>query len=100
MHNINSVIALFKREFKLNYRNFSDTLSIFLFFLLGIIIFVFSIGVNKEIFDQIAIGIIWTLILLSNTLTLKKFFQNDFDDNNIILFHIKSGLSYEIIALV
>lgn len=97
--NINSILALFRREFKIIYKNFSSVLSIFLFFLLGIIIFVFSIGASREIFNEIGLGIIWTLILLANTLSLKKFFQNDFDDNNIIIFHI-SGLSYEIIALV
>ena len=99
MYSINAILALCKREFRINYRNFSDIFSILLFFLLGIIIFVFSIGINKEIFEQISIGIIWTLILLSNTLCIRKFFQNDFDDNNIILFHM-SGLSYEIIVLI
>ena len=96
---IQSILALSKREFKIIYRNFSSILSIFLFFLLGVIIFVFSIGNNKETFSEIGVGIIWTLILLANTLSLKNFFQNDFDDDNIIIFHA-SGLSYEIIALV
>ena len=98
MRSINSVIALSKREFDINYKNFSDILSIPLFFLLGVIVFVFAIGANKEIFDQIGIGILWTLILLSNTLSLRNFFQNDFDDSSIIIFH-QSGLSFELIAL-
>jgi len=97
--NINSISAFFRREFQIAYRNTSDTLSIFLFFLLGVIIFVFAIGSNKEVIDEISIGIIWTLILLSNTLSLRKFFQNDFDDNNIVLYHM-SGLSYEIFTLL
>ena len=94
-----SILALIKRDFQITYRNFSDILSIFIFFLLAVIIFVFSIGSDKEIFNEISIGILWTLILLSNTLTLRKFFQNDFDDNNIILFHM-SGMSYEIIVII
>ena len=96
---INSIVAIIIRDFKITYRNFTDILSILLFFLLSILIFIFAVGINKEIFNQIGIGIIWTLILLSNTLSLKKFFQNDFDDDSIIIFHI-SGLSYEIIALI
>ena len=99
MHIFNSIIALIIREFKITYRNFSDILSIFLFFLLGIMIFVFSIGGNTKIFNEIGIGIIWTLLLLSNNLSLRKFYQDDFNDNSIILFHI-SGLSYEIISLI
>ena len=99
MRIFSSITALFKREFQITYRNFSDLMSIFIFFLLAVIIFVFSVGSNKEIFDEIGVGIIWTLILLSNTLSLKKFFQNDFDNNNLILFHM-SGLSYEIIVII
>ena len=98
MKTINSIYALSIRELKITYRNFFDLISIFLFFFLGTVIFVFSVGTNNELYNEIGIGIIWTLILLSNTLSLKRFFQSDFDDNNIIIYHI-SGLSYEIIAL-
>ena len=94
-----TIQALFIRELKITFRNFSNFFSIAVFFILGVMIFVFSIGENQEIFDKIGIGIIWTLILLSNTLALRKFFQDDFDDNSLIIFHI-SGLSYEIIALI
>ena len=99
MEVFNSISALIKREFKITYRNVYDILSILIFFLLAIIIFVFSIGPNNEIFDKIGISIIWTIFLLSNTLTLKKNFQEDFDDNNLILFHM-SGISYEIIVII
>jgi len=99
MHIFKSITALFIREFQITYRNFTDILSILLFFLLGVIIFVFAIGPNKEIFDEINVSIIWTLILLSNALSIKKYFQDDFDDNSIVLFHI-SGISYEIIVII
>lgn len=93
------MLALFYRELKITYRSFSDILSIFMFFFLGILIFVFSIGPNTEIFNQIGVGIIWALILLSNNLSLRKFYQNDFNDGSIILLHM-SGLSYELIVLI
>ena len=99
MKTLNSIFAIFKREFQISYRNFSDILSILIFFILGVIIFVFAIGPSSEIFNKIGVGIIWTLILLSNTLSLRKFYQEDFDDNSIILFHM-SGLSYETIVLI
>ena len=44
MRSLNSVIALSKRELLITYRNFYDILSILLFFLLGVLIFVFAIG--------------------------------------------------------
>jgi len=99
MKTVNSIIAIFQREFRIACRNFSDILSIFLFFLIGVMIFVFSVGVNNDIFNQIGIGIIWTLILLTNNLTLRKFYQDDFDDGSLIIFHL-SGLSYELIVLI
>ena len=99
MRNINSILALVQREFRITYRNFSEILSIFLFFLLGIMIFVFSVGSDNEIFNKIGVGIIWTIILLSNNLSLRKFYQDDFNDNSLILFHM-SGLSYETIVLL
>ena len=99
MHGINSILAFFYRDFKIMYRSFSDILSILMFFLLGILIFVFSIGPNTEIFNQIGVGVIWTLILLSNNLSLRQFYQNDFNDGSIVLLHM-SGLSYELIVLV
>ena len=88
MRSINSILALVQREFRITYRNFSEILSIFLFFLLGIMIFVFSVGSDNEIFNKIGVGIIWTIILLSNNLSLRKFYQDDFNDNSLILFHM------------
>ena len=99
MKTINSIIAIFQRELRITYRNFSDILSIFLFFLMGLMIFVFSIGANSDFFNQIGIGIIWTLILLTNNLTLRKFYQDDFNDGSLIIFHL-SGISYELIVLI
>ena len=99
MDNIQSLLALFKREVLISYRNLSDIFSILIFFLMGMVIFVLSVGPDDKVFNKINIGIIWTLILFSNTLAVKKIFQDDFDDNSIVMFHL-SGLSYEIIAAV
>ena len=99
MHTINSILAIFYREYKITFRNFYDVLSIFLFFFLGILIFVFSIGADKETFNYMSVGIIWTLLLLSTNLTINKFYKEDFNDGNIILFNI-CGLSFELIVIV
>jgi len=99
MQTINSILAIFYREYKITFRNFNDIFTILVFFLLGILIFVFSIGPNKEIFNYISIGIIWTLLLLSTNLSINKFYKNDFKDGNIILFYM-SGLSFEVIVLI
>ena len=95
----NSIIAVIYREFKLTFRNSYDILSILIFFILGILIFVFSIGPNKELLSQLSIGIVWTLLILATNLTFKKFYQEDLNDGNIYLLHI-SGISYEIIVII
>ena len=99
MRTINSILAIFYREYKITFSNFQDIFTILIFFLLGILIFVFSIGPNKEIFNYISVGIIWTLLLLSTNLSIDKFYKNDFKDGNIILLYI-SGLSFEVIVII
>ena len=99
MKTVNSILALIYREYKIAFNSFYDILSILLFFILAMLIFVFSVGSEKQIFNQIGVGVIWTLILLSNNLVLNKFYEDDFNNNNLILFHI-NGLSYELIVLI
>ena len=99
MRIINSTLAIVYREYKIIFQNYYDILTIILFFLLGILIFVFSIGPNEQVLNQVGVGVIWTLLLLSTNLSIKKFYQDDFNDGNIFLLHI-SGLSFEFIVLI
>ena len=99
MLTINSILAIFYREFKITYRSIYDLFTVIIFFLLGILIFVFSIGTDKEVFKYISVGIIWTLLLLTTNLSINKFYKEDFTDGNIILFNI-SGISLEFIVII
>ena len=99
MQVINSILSIFLREYLLTFRNFYDVITMIVFFILGILIFVFAIGPNEEIYSQIGVGIIWTLLLLSTNLSIKKLYQEDFYDGNLILFYI-SGLSLELIVII
>ena len=93
------MLSYFYKEYKIIFQNFYDVLFIILFFLLGVLIFVFSIGPNELILNQVGVGVIWTLLLLSTNLSIKKFYQDDFNDGNIFLLHM-SGLSFELIVLI
>ena len=93
------VLSIFKREYLLTFRNFYDILAIVIFFTLGILVFIFAIGPDHKIYSQIGIGIIWTLLLLSTSLSIKKFYQEDFNDGSIILFFI-NGISLEFIVII
>ena len=99
MQTINSALAILYREYKIILQNYYDIFTIILFFLLGILIFIFSIGPNEQILNQIGVGVIWTLLLLSTNLSIKKFYQDDFNDGSIFLLHM-SGLSFEFIVLI
>ena len=54
--------------------------------------------VQKKISSTFAIGILWTLILLV-TLSLRKFYQEDFESGNLLILHL-NGFSFEFIAIL
>tara|TARA_B100000029_G_C17597846_1_gene964788 strand:+ start:3115 stop:3789 length:675 start_codon:yes stop_codon:yes gene_type:complete len=99
MQTFRALINIFIREYLITFRNFYDILSIIMFFIFGILIFVFSIGPEKEIYSKIGIGIIWTLLLLSTNLSIKKLFHDDFNDGGLILFKL-SGISIEVVVII
>ena len=96
---IKKILSFFYREYKLSLSGFHDILSNIVFFFISIFIFIFSIGPEKETFSIIGVGILWTLLLLSSTLSLKKFYQDDFENGNITIMHL-NGLSMELIAIL
>ena len=93
------VLFFYFREYKLNLSGFHDILTNILFFFISIFIFIFSFGPEKETLSILGIGILWTLLLLSSTLSLRKFYQEDFDNGNLILMHL-NGFSYELISIL
>ena len=99
MNFFKKIIFFYYREYKLNLSGFQDILTNITFFFLSIFIFIFSIGPNKQTLSVVGIGIVWTLLLLSSTLSLKKFYQDDYENGNLIILHI-NGFSFEFIAIL
>ena len=96
---IKKLFNFYYREYKLNLSGFQDIFTNITFFFISIFIFIFSIGPEKETLSLISIGILWTLLLLSSTLSLRKFYQDDFENGNLVLLHI-NGFSLEFIAIL
>ena len=96
---LNKIYWFYFREYKLNLSGFQDILTNIIFFFVSIFIFIFSIGPDKETISAIGIGIIWTLLLLSSTLSLRKFYQDDFDSGNLLIMHL-NGFSFGFIAIL
>ena len=69
------VLFFYFREYKLNLSGFHDILTNILFFFISIFIFIFSFGPEKETLSILGIGILWTLLLLSSTLSLENFIR-------------------------
>ena len=99
MHILNKIISFYYREYKLNLSGFQDILTNIIFFFVSIFIFIFSIGPDKETISTIGIGIIWTLLLLSSTLSLRKFYQDDFESGNLLIMHL-NGFGFGFIAIL
>ena len=99
MNIFKKIFSIFLREYKMSIRNSTDILTMLLYFFLAIFVFIFAIGSDKTILQNIGVGILWSLLLLSSTLSLKKYYQEDFDNGSIIIIHM-SGLSYELICLI
>ncbi len=96
---LTKITFFFYREYKLNLSGVQDILTNIIFFFVSIFIFIFSIGPDKETISLIGIGILWTLLLLSSTLSLRKFYQDDFENGNLLIIHL-NGFSYGFIAIL
>ena len=96
---IKKIFLFFRREFRLFYKNIIDLFSNILFFFLSIFIFVFALGADDQLLRVIGLGIIWSLLLLSCTLSLRKFYEEDFNNGVLIIIHM-SGISYELIVFL
>ena len=96
---LNKIFFFYYREYKLNLSGFQDILTNIIFFFVSIFIFIFSIGPDKETISLIGVGIVWTLLLLSSTLSLRKFYQDDFENGNLIIMHL-NGFSFGFITIL
>jgi heme exporter protein B len=96
---LKKIFLFLKRELRLFYSNIIDLFSNILFFFLSIFIFIFAIGSDEQILNTIGVGIIWSLLLLSSTLSIRKFYEDDFKNGILIILHM-GGMSYELIVIL
>ena len=99
MNFLNKIIFFYYREYKLNMSGVQDILTNIIFFFISIFIFIFSIGPDKQTISIIGVGILWTLLLLSSTLSLRKFYQDDFENGNLLIMHL-NGFSFGLISIL
>jgi heme exporter protein B len=96
---IKKMYLFLKRESKLSYSNVVDLFSNILFFFLSVFVFIFALGTDEQLLKTIGIGIIWSLLLLSSTLSLRRFYEEDFKIQILPIIHM-GGMSYELIVFL
>jgi heme exporter protein B len=96
---IKKIFLFYKRESKLFYSNIVDLFSNILFFFLSVFVFIFALGTDEQLLKTIGIGIIWSLLLLSSTLSLRRFYEEDFKIQILPIIHM-GGMSYELIVFL
>ena len=96
---LKKIFLIFKRESKLFYSNIVDLFSNILFFFLSVFVFIFALGSDEELLKTIGVGIIWSLLLFSSTLSIRKFYEDDFK-NGILTIINMSGISYELLVFL
>jgi len=96
---LKKIFLFFKRESKLFYSNIVDLFSNILFFFLSIFVFIFALGAEEQLLRTIGVGIIWSLLLLSSTLSIRKFYEDDFKNGILTIIHM-GGISYELMVLL
>ena len=99
MNILKKILIFFIRESKLLYNNIVDLFSNILFFFLSVFVFIFALGTDEQLLKTIGVGIIWSLLLLSSTLSLRKFYEDDFKNGILTIIHM-GGMSYELIVFL
>ena len=67
-----SIFSITIRDVKIQLRNLSYITSILIFFIITVLIFIFGIGPNEGQLKIIGIPIMWTILILSSTITVNK----------------------------
>ena len=96
---VKKIILFFTRESKIFLNNIVDLFSNILFFFLSIFIFIFALGTEEQLLRTVGMGIIWSLLILSSTLSLRRFYEDDFNNGVLVIIHM-GGISYELMVFL
>lgn len=75
--------ALLAREIKLVFRNQSELLTTFFFFIIVCSLFPFGVNPSSKVLPMIGPGMIWISALLASTVSNARFLLSDFNDGSL-----------------
>lgn len=78
-----SLMAIFKRDMSLAFRQRAELLQPMMFFVLVISLFPLGVGPGPETLQKIGPGVIWVAAILSSLLGMERLFRDDFQDGTL-----------------
>ncbi len=75
--------CVWRREWRLTWRNISSSLNSVWFFIMVCTLFVIGIGPDRQALAEIAPGVIWVIALLATMLAVDGLFRHDFTDGSL-----------------
>lgn len=95
----NKLLAIFKRDMSLAFRQRAELLQPMMFFVLVISLFPLGVGPGPETLQKIGPGVIWVAAILSSLLGMERLFRDDFQDGTLEQIML-SGAPMPLVTLV
>lgn len=95
----NALLAIFKRDMTLAFRQRAELLQPMMFFVLVISLFPLGVGPGPETLQKIGPGVIWVSAILSSLLGMERLFRDDYQDGSLEQLML-SGAPMSMVALV
>ena len=80
---ISVLLAVFKRDMALAFRQRAELLQPMMFFVLVISLFPLGIGPGPETLQKVGPGVIWVAAILSSLLGIERLFRDDYQDGSL-----------------
>lgn len=96
---ISALLAIFKRDMTLAFRQRAELLQPMMFFVLVISLFPLGVGPGPETLQKIGPGVIWVAAILSSLLGMERLFRDDYQDGSLEQLML-SGAPMSMVALV
>ena len=96
---INALLAIFKRDMTLAFRQRAELMQPMMFFVLVISLFPLGVGPGPETLQKIGPGVIWVAAILSSLLGMERLFRDDYLDGSLEQLML-SGAPMSMVALV
>ncbi|MDT0582673.1 heme exporter protein CcmB [Brumicola blandensis] len=78
-----ALIAIFKKDISLAYRQLAELMQPLMFFILVITLFPLAVGPSPDTLQRIGGGIIWVAAILSLLLGMERMFRDDYADGTL-----------------